>query len=88
MLVNGPELVRALHNNADVAGGQMVAALYGQRGPGSTVILTYPWYESLWFTRATAWLPDAREVWVLGPFVFTGLAIAGLGWTASRLFGA
>ncbi len=88
MLANGPELVRGLHQNADVAAGQMVARLYGQRGPGSLVILgTHPWLESLWFTRVTAWLPGAPEVWVLGPFVFTGIAIAGLGWIAARLFG-
>lgn len=88
MIVNGPALVRGLHHNADVAAGQMVARLYGERGPGSLVILgTHPWYESLWFTRATAWLPGAPDIWVAGPFVFSALAITGLGWIAARLFG-
>jgi hypothetical protein len=89
MLANGPELVRALHHNADVAASQMVGALYGQRGPNSVVTLgSHPWYESLWFMRATDWLPAKRSIWLLGPFVFSGAAVAGLGWTAWRLFGA
>ncbi|MBV9212179.1 MAG: hypothetical protein JOZ25_00885 [Actinobacteria bacterium] len=88
MLANGPELIRALHHNADVAAAQMVAALYGQHGHGSLTVLGYPWYEGFWFTRATAWLPGARGIWTIAPFVFSGAGVGALGWTAWRLFGA
>jgi hypothetical protein len=89
MLAGGPELVRALHHNADVAAAEVLGELYGSRGAGSIVTLgSHPWYESLWFMRASAWVPGHRELWTLAPFVFGLAAIAALARTAWVLFGA
>jgi hypothetical protein len=92
LLAQAPALVRSLVLNADNASTFVLPALAGRAPAGSVVNLgNHPWYEPWWFMRATAGLPDYRQLWEAAPFVLAllGIAVAAAcaWWALGRLAG-
>ncbi len=92
LLAQAPALVRSLLLNADNASTFVLPALAGRAPAGSVVNLgNHPWYEPWWLMRATAGLPDYRQLWEAAPFVLAllGIAVAAAcaWWALGRLAG-
>ncbi|HEV3322192.1 MAG TPA: hypothetical protein VG147_08400 [Solirubrobacteraceae bacterium] len=80
MLVN-------INGNPDTSSAPVLGELYADRAGGHVIMANLPWFSTLIFELATKWLPDHRQVWVIGPYLFGLLAIALMAWTASRVAG-
>jgi hypothetical protein len=88
VLVNFSTLITAINMDSDVSIAPMIGKLLGQAPHGSTVSLgDHPWYEALWFLRATSGLPGYRQLWNVAPALWTVGGIAILAWSAWRAFG-
>jgi hypothetical protein len=92
LLVQAPALVRSLYLNADNASTFVLPALAGHAPAGAVVNLgDHPWYEPWWLMRATAGLPDYRQLWEAAPFLLallgTALVAACAWWALGRLAG-
>jgi hypothetical protein len=83
----GPTL-DAIYTNGDVASAPYIGELYPHAPPGATLTLgQYPWYSTLWFELATRQIPFHRTLWEVGPWLFSLLGIALLGWSTARVAG-
>jgi hypothetical protein len=80
-------IVAGVEIDADAASAQMISELFAHRAGGTVYMANLPWYSTLIFGLATKWLPDHREIWVVGPYCLALLAIAVMAWTTSRLAG-
>jgi hypothetical protein len=76
-----------LYGSADIASAPVIGELYAQRA-GSTILLgNLPWYSTLIFELATKWLPAHRQIWEVGPYAFSLIAVALMAWAAWRVAG-
>ena len=86
LVLNVRDVVAGLYTSADLASAPVIATLL-ERTPNeqSAVLGNYPWYESLWFLRATENFPYHRQLWEGAPialyFATVGL-VAGATWAA------
>jgi hypothetical protein len=92
LLAQAHALIRSLYLSADNASGLVLPALASKAPSGSVVNLgDHAWYETWWFMRATASLPDYRAIWEVAPFVFGLLGIGVVAvcawWALGRLAG-
>ncbi len=83
VLVNFSSLITAINMDSDVSIALMIGKLVGNAPHGAEVVLgNHPWYEPLWFLRATSGLPGYRELWEVAPMLWSLLGIAILAWSA------
>jgi hypothetical protein len=85
LLLKLPKIVPILYLNSDTASAPVLGSLNSSH---QVVTLgNYPWYESLWFMKATIFLPAHRSIWQVAPIVWTVVGFALLVWVALVLFG-
>lgn len=72
--------------NADASSAQVIAELYGAHS-GTVVLGNMPWYSTLLFEWATAWLPAHRAIWDGGPYAIAVCSVLVMAWTAWRVAG-
>jgi hypothetical protein len=85
LLLRLPKIVPVLYLNSDTASAPVLGSLNSSH---QVVTLgNYPWYESLWFMKATISLPAHRSIWEVAPIVWTVVGLALLVWMAWVLFG-
>jgi hypothetical protein len=88
VLVNFSSLITAINMDSDVSIALVIGKLLGSAPAGAHVVLgDHPWYEALWFLRATSGLPGYRQLWEIAPAAWSVLGLAVLGWSAWRAFG-
>jgi len=86
LALNLRHAVGGLYTSADLASAPVIATLL-ERTPSeqSAVLGNYPWYESLWFLRATEGFPHHRQLWEAAPialYLATVGLVAGAAWAA------
>lgn len=88
VLANLPAIIDSINIDSDVSIALMIGKLLGGAPAGSHVVLgDHPWYEELWFLRATASLPGYRQLWDIAPAAWSVLGIGILSWSAWRALG-
>lgn len=88
LLANLSGIVGWVYQSSDSAATPVIAALLHEAPPDRLVwVGNYPAYESIWYLLATRNFPHYRAVWEAGPLLWSGAAVALLGWSAWRLFG-
>jgi hypothetical protein len=89
VVVNFSSLITAIYMNSDAAIAPVIGKLLASAPPGSHVLLgNHPWYEDLWFLRATAGLPGYRQLWLIAPAAWTLLGFGLLAWSTWKVLGA
>lgn len=88
VLINFSPLITAINMQSDASIALMMGKLLGSVPHGATAVLgDHPWYEPLWFLRATSWLPGYRLLWEVAPAAWTVAGIGVLAWSTSRALG-
>jgi hypothetical protein len=88
VLANFSSLITAINMDSDASIAPMIGRLLGGAPHASHVFLgNHPWYESLWFLRATSGLPGYRQLWDIAPATWSVVGIAILAWSAWRALG-
>jgi hypothetical protein len=79
-------ILAAITQNADaVVPGQLAALMSAHSGV--VVLGNSPWYSTLLFDLSTRWLPFYRLLWELAPLLASGICIAAVAWSVSRVAG-
>ena len=88
LAVTFKSLVQALYQSADLASAPYIGEVYPQAPPGAEVVLTnFPWFSTLWFEQATHWLPAHRQVWEVGPWLWSLVGVGLVAWSTARAVG-
>ena len=87
LLTNIRPLMARSMLDADAVSADVIGWTFGHPGGGHVIAGTYGWYSTLLFELASRWLPLHRQIWELGPFVFSLLGIAVVGWCVRRVAG-
>jgi hypothetical protein len=88
VVINFSSLITAINMDSDVSIALVLGKLLGSAPAGAHVVLgDHPWYEPLWFLRATSWLPGYRFLWDVAPALWTLAGIGILAWSTSRALG-
>jgi hypothetical protein len=89
VMANFSSLITAINMDADAVIAPVMGQLLGSAPHGSLVLLgNHPWYEVLWFLRATSGLPHYRQLWDVAPAAWSLAGIAILAWSAWIALGA
>jgi hypothetical protein len=89
VLANFSSLITAVNMSSDNAVAPVIGKLLGSAPHGSQVLLgNHPWYEELWFLRATSGLPGYRQLWDIVPVASSLLGLALLAWSTWKALGA
>jgi hypothetical protein len=82
-----PDVLTAVHLNADAASAPVIAELLGERRDLPVRLGEYFWFEALYLLRALVWLPGHRQLGQVLPLVLYALSVGAIAWTIARAVG-
>jgi hypothetical protein len=83
-VVRLPDLIGRVYWDSDAASATVIAQTFGH---GSVILERFGWFTGLWFELLTKPLPFHRQVWEVGPYVFSLAGVALLAWASWHLAG-
>jgi hypothetical protein len=88
LLADFGAVVAGIYSNAEIVSAPYIGELYHAAPNGATVQLGhYSWYTTLWFELATRRVPFHRELWEVGPWIASLVAVALIAWATARAAG-